>query len=101
MRLWFRTQLEQTGALFVWVLEQMPVEWHEVTPPRRDEWTAARPAFHMTYYEREIALPSTRQWFEGAMPDPAMLDEGAAWAVWAMGHEWNEVIAALPKRDEG
>jgi hypothetical protein len=75
---WFRDQLEQTGALFVWALEQVPMARRETPPPGRDEWTAARHAFHMLYYEREIALPSMRQWLGSAMPDPDELDESAA-----------------------
>lgn len=87
---WFREQLEQTGALFVWALEQVPMAWRETPPPGRDEWTAARHAFHMLYYEREIALPSMRQWLGSAMPDPDELDESAAWEA---RHEWDVMIA--------
>ena len=94
---WFRRQLEQTGTLFVWALEQVPMERREVSPPGRDEWTAARHAFHMMYYEREIALPSMRQWLGGAMPDPEMLDEDVAWVEWVVRHDWDEVIAAFQR----
>lgn len=92
---WFRAQLEQTGDLFVWGLEQVPVERRAVPPPGRDEWTAARHAFHMVYYEREIALPSMRQWLGAGMPDPETLDEDAAWIADAGVREWDEVLAAF------
>lgn len=89
---WFRAQLEQTGELFVWALEQMPAERRAVPPPGRDEWSAVWHAFHLTYYERELALPSMRQWLGGAMPNDKKLDEDAAGAA---GHEWDGTIAAF------
>lgn len=77
---WFREQLEATGEGFVWSAEQVPVERRDVTPPRRlGEWTAARHVFHMAYYEKEIALPSMRQWAGGPPLPEERLDEDVAW----------------------
>jgi hypothetical protein len=77
---WFSEQLENSTRVFLWALEELPEERRFLTPPNRPaEWSTARHAFHLLYYEREFALPSMRQWLGGSMPSLEALDEDAAW----------------------
>ena len=46
---------------------------------RLGEWPAARHAFHLLYYEREVALPSIRHWLGEPYPTFAGYDEQSAW----------------------
>src|SRR3989304_5598631 len=53
-------------------------QWFQ-TPLQLGEWSAARHAFHLLYYEQTIALPSMRQWLGGPMSFLRGPDDEAAW----------------------
>lgn len=90
---WLPMQLRTGAEWFVWAVRQVPAAMlHTVPPPPLGEWPAARHAFHMLHYERTIALPSTRQWLDGEIPDLSGDDEVAAWGT---GHDVEEVLAAF------
>ena len=80
---WFRYQLQASGDGFVWAIEQLPEERHYLAPPRHPEdWSAARHAFHLLFYEQHFALASMRYWLGGPRPLLDGLreeDEEAAW----------------------
>ena len=79
---WFGYQLQASGDGFVWAIEQLPEERRYLAPPRHpDDWSAARHACHLLFYEQRLALPSTRQWLGGPRPSSEGLeeDEEAAW----------------------
>jgi hypothetical protein len=79
----FERQLGANTEAFVWAVGVMPVERLFVAPPRLlGEWPAARQAFHLLYYEREVALPSTRLWAGGAYPTFEGYNEQAVWDAW-------------------
>ena len=109
---WFQRQLQASADGFVWAVEQVPAERRFLRPPLPlGEWSAARHAFHLLYYERTIALPSMRQWLGEAMPSMFGASEDTAWSRggdWALDGllaEFQEVrarqIALLPAFDEG
>jgi len=77
---WFQQHLQTSADGFVWAVEQMPPERRFVPPPLPfGEWSAARHAFHLLFYERTIALPSMRQWLGGPPPATFGTSEETAW----------------------
>jgi hypothetical protein len=77
---WFDRQLQASAEGFCWSVKQVPAERRLAQPPRPlGEWTVARHAFHMVYYERTIALPSMRQWLGDPCPTVDDDDEDTAW----------------------
>ncbi len=79
----FERQLGANKEAFVWAVGQVPIERRFVAPPRLlGEWPAARQAFHLLYYERGVALPSTRLWAGDAYPTFDAYNEQAAWDAW-------------------
>ena len=63
---WFSEQLQNSYDVFVWAMEELPEERRFLPPPNRPaEWSTARHAFHLLYYEREFALPSMCHWLGG------------------------------------
>ena len=77
---WFESQLLSTAEAFVWTVEQITPERKIAAPPAGlGQWSAARHAFHLVYYEQKIALPSMRQWLDGPRPSRQGLNEQAAW----------------------
>ena len=77
---WFHTQLQASADGLVWAVEQVPVERQHARPPAPlGEWSAARHAFHMLYYEQTIALPSMGQWLGEPRPPVAGRKEDTAW----------------------
>ncbi len=86
---WFENQLRASGEGFVWGLLQVPAERRTLAPPPPlGEWSAARHAFHMVYYEREFALPNMRRWL-GEAPAPHGPAEDDAWAA---GHLLEDLL---------
>ena len=63
---WFEAQLQASAEGFVWSVEQVLPERQCAPPPGPagglGEWSAARHAFHLLYYEREAALPLLQEW---------------------------------------
>jgi hypothetical protein len=79
----FERQFGANTEAFAWAVGQVPAERLFAAPPRLlGEWSAARQAFHLLYYEREVALPSTRLWAGGAYPTFEGYNEQAAWEAW-------------------
>lgn len=90
---YFEDQLRSGLDGFTWAVRQVPAERHALRPPATlGEWTAARHAFHMLYYEREIALPSMRLWLGGPPLVLGTLDEDEAWGA---GHDVEHVLPEL------
>jgi hypothetical protein len=77
---WFQTQLQAGGQGFAWAVAQVPPERQMRTPPPGlGEWSAARHAFHLLFYERELALPSMRAWLGQPFDRAELPDEDVAW----------------------
>ena len=78
---WFDDQLKSSADGFAWAVEQVPVERRLVSPPvPLGEWSTARHAFHMLYYEQMVALPSMRQWLGSPFTlNEEDYDEDKAW----------------------
>jgi len=65
---WFEYQLQSTLDGFIWAVQQLPEERFHVLPPTSlGEWSVAQHIAHILEYERDLALPSMRQWL-GAPP---------------------------------
>ena len=95
---WFRYQLQASADGFVWGLEQLDSALHEQLPPAPDymgTWQPARHLWHVTEYDRCVAIPSMRQWFGEAMPAGNSWDDSdEAWSQVA-AKESEELIAAF------
>jgi len=73
---WFENQLQSSADGFVWGTEQVPHARRYAQPPDGlGEWSVARHAFHLLYYEQTLALPSMRQWIGEAPPPSDNLEE--------------------------
>ena len=96
----FERQISANTEAFVWAVGQVPPDRLFAIPPRLlGEWPAARQAFHLLYYEREVALPSTRLWAGGAYPTFEGYNEQAAWDAWDRDIE--SVLAEFARVREG
>ena len=96
----FERQLSANTEAFGWAVGQVPTERLFVAPPRLlGEWPAARQAFHLLYYEREVALSSTRLWAGGPYPTFGGYNEQAAWDAWDRDIE--AVLAEFARVREG
>ena len=83
---WFQQQLQTTLDGFIWALQQVPASNRYRHPPQGlGDWCAARQLFHITIYERDIALPSMEQWLDKPIP-PAFADD-----EWDEDAEWLKV----------
>ncbi len=66
---WFGQQLQTSGDVFAWAVDQVPGERLQASPPLSlGEWTATRHVFHMLFYEKTLALPSMNQWLGAPTP---------------------------------
>ncbi len=104
----FARQLASTAEGFVWAARQVPAERVRQSPPAPDrlgQWSLARHVFHMLNYEREVALPSMRQWLtaqrgeqEGEARSESPLDsrrfeqEDAVWAAEGAGEPLDRLL---------
>ena len=80
---WFRYQLNASAEAFVWAAQQLRASDQFTLPPEPNylgTWPAARHVWHVSGYERCLALPAMRQWVE---IEPSMgedwQDNDAAW----------------------
>lgn len=99
----FAEQLRATTSQFLWAAEQLPEERRFLRPPHpKAEWSAAREVFHLTLYEREVALPSMRLWLGGpAIADSRFLHEDNVWAAEGQGVSYAALLQRLSDvRDE-
>jgi len=81
---WFLTQLQSSAEGFEWAFWSVPGHLRRALPI--DEgymglWPAARHVWHVTEYERCVAMPAMRDWLGGEQPltDP-WLDDDDAWS---------------------
>ena len=95
----FRTQLASSAQAFIWAVEQLPEERRLTCPPHgKEEWSAARSAFHLLAYERRLALPSMRLWLGEAFTYDIDYDEDKEWAS---GHDLTVTLQQFSQiRDE-
>ena len=78
----FTRQIAANTETIAWAVGQVGAERFNRPPPELlGEWPAARHLFHLLYYEREVALPSLRLWFDAPYPDFTSYDENAAYAT--------------------
>lgn len=95
---WFRYQLKASGEGFVWAFSQINPARQCQFPPEPEyfgQWTPARHVWHVTEYERCLALPTMRQWMNEPMPpQDAWTDDDAAWSA-AQDRKPEELVAAF------
>ena len=68
---WFRYQLKASADGFEWAFAQIPPELREEIPPDPEylgSWPPARHVWHVTEYERCLAIPAMYHWLDGPMP---------------------------------
>lgn len=80
---WFRSQLQASGEGFIWSFQQIDADYLHKLPPDpgyMGKWTPSRHIWHITEYERCLAMPSMRQWLGGAIPgDDSWPDSDETW----------------------
>ncbi len=89
---WFHYQLKASAEGFEWAFSQISPMLYGLLPPDPEymgTWPPARHVWHVTEYERCLALPTMLQWVGGELPpEDAWQDDDAAWAkVQALSHE--------------
>ena len=81
---WFRYQLKASADGFEWAYSRIPSAFLEQLPPDPGylgTWSPSRHVWHVTEYERCLALPAMSAWIQGA--DSAEIDwpdDDDAWA---------------------
>jgi hypothetical protein len=80
---WFRYQLKASADGFGWAFAQIPASRQNQLPPDppyMGSWTAARHVWHVTEYERCLALPAMLEWLGVPLPDDLEWpDDDNAW----------------------
>lgn len=80
---WFRYQLQASADGFVWAFSKIAPVLREQLPPRPEylgTWPPARHVWHVTEYEKLLAIPSMTQWLGGSMPPKGYwLDDDQSW----------------------
>ena len=92
---WFAQQIAANTETLLWAAGELPPDHLFATPPEPKSlgtWPAARHFFHVLYYEREVALPSLRQWLGEPRPTFEDYDENKAWGA---GQPLERVLAEL------
>jgi hypothetical protein len=93
---WFRYQLKASAEGFEWAFSQIPSSFREQLPPDPKylgTWPPARHVWHVTEYERCMAIPSMLEWLPGTLvPDGDWPDDDDAWAK-AQERGMEELIA--------
>ena len=81
---WFRYQLKASADGFEWALTQIPEHFHDQLPPDPEflgTWSPLRHLWHVTGYERCLAIPSMLQWLDDPGPlEEDWFDDDEAWA---------------------
>jgi hypothetical protein len=81
---WFRYQLKASADGFEWANSQIRPSLLEQLPPDPQylgTWSPARHVWHVTEYERCLALPSMQVWIEGSSSIPLdWPDDDETWA---------------------
>ena len=82
---WFRYQLQASADGFAWSLSQISpalLDQQPVDPDYMGTWPPLRHVWHVTEYERCLALPSMKQWLGAPLPgEDAWPDTDEAWAA--------------------
>lgn len=80
---WFLTQLQVSAEGFEWGFWSVPEHLRQavpIEPQYLGQWPAVRHVWHVTEYERCLALPAMGLWLEGAHPaDNAWADDDETW----------------------
>lgn len=79
---WFRYQLKASAAGFEWAFLNLPPSFLEQPPPEPQylgTWSPTRHVWHVTEYERCLAIPSMHCWI-GLSNDIVWHDDDQAWA---------------------
>ena len=96
---WFRDQLKSSGDGFAWAFSQVTPSHRRRIPPDpgyMGTWSPARLVWHVTEYERCLALPSMRQWLGGSMPgENPWPDDDATWLAAESRCSDDDLIAAF------
>jgi len=81
---WFRYQLKASADGFEWAFLQIPPALFEQIPPDPGflgSWPPARHVWHVTEYERCLAIPSMYKWLDGPTPpEDDWPDDDDTWA---------------------
>ncbi len=95
---WFREHLKSSGDGFVWAFQEIGPALQHRLPPDPDymgTWSPARHIWHVTEYDRDVALPSMRQWLGDSTPDLDILpDEDIEWPKF-QDRPADELVAAF------
>jgi hypothetical protein len=88
---WFRYQLQASADAFIWAFSRIPPAFREEVPPDTTSmegwppaylgtWPPARHVWHITEYERHLAIPAMRLWLDDKKPSgEAWPDDDGAW----------------------
>jgi hypothetical protein len=71
LNVWFHYQLKASADAFEWAFAQIPGSFREQPPPDPDylgTWPPARHVWHVTEYERCLAIPNMYKWLNGPIP---------------------------------
>jgi hypothetical protein len=81
---WFRYQLKASADGFEWAFSQIPLSFHDQFPPDPEymgTWSPARHVWHVTEYERCLAIPTMHDWLNGPIePNENWPDDDEAWS---------------------
>ncbi len=82
---WFRYQLKASAEGFEWAFAQIPSAFREQLPPDPGylgSWSPARHVWHVTEYERCLAIPAMYTWLNGPIPpEDDWPDDDETWAT--------------------
>lgn len=82
---WFHQQLQSSAEGFTWGFSQIPAHLLDQIPVEPDvlgTWQPVRHVWHITGYERCLALPTMKQWSGAPLPPgDAWQDDDEAWAA--------------------
>jgi len=93
---WFRYQLKASADGFEWAFSQIPGSFRENLPPDPSylgTWPPARHVWHVTEYEKCLAIPTMYKWLNGPLPpDGDWHDDDNTW-VKVQERGFEELIA--------
>ncbi len=82
---WFQHQLQSSADAFTWAISRIPAALHDqlpVEPGYLGTWPPLRHVWHVTGYERGLALPAMQQWLGAPLPPgDAWKDNDETWAA--------------------
>jgi hypothetical protein len=82
---WFHYQLQASAESFTWGFSQIPADLQNqlpVEPGYLGTWQPLRHVWHVTEYERCLALPAMQQWLGAPLPPgDAFKDDDDTWAA--------------------